>query len=510
MNLILACDLGGTALKGGLLDESGKLLRLASAPCGMPVTDQQGRSEVNPEVWWRALKDLIVRLLKPGLEGDRIVGLAMAGLTRTQVFLDAQGRAVRPAITWADGRAEDQAARIRKIQEQKGYRARTFGPVNAFHTLARMLWVKENEPELFETVRMVLEPKDYLNYRLTGKSAGDQVSLARLLLISDRTPAVSLFESLGIPPEVFPRLKDPREFLGPVRTGLEPPLDRLAGVPVFVGGMDAWTGALGTGAVRQGRALNISGTSEVFGVVTPSFHEAPGLVVLPWGDGLFQMGGPSQSGADSLAWFVEAFHPGEPKAAAHNLLTRFPEQDRQVEPVLFFPYLQGERTPLWSPEARGLFLGLNRRHREVDLLWAVVEGVAYNNRQVLELALGSGGDDVAEIRISGGASHSDSWCQVKADVLARPVVRTDAQEAGLLGAAMIVLAGLDRSLPLARLQEDLVRVERVFEPRTGRVEAHDRYFPVWLEAQKALLPLSERLTRTSAQTGGDRLDRQKT
>ena len=267
--------------------------------------------------------------------------------------------------------------------------------------------------------------------------------------------------------------------------------------------MDAWGGALGAGAVRPGLAQNISGTSEVFGVVTPAYRQAPGLVSLPWGDGLFQMGGPSQSGADSLAWFAQAFHQGEPEAAAHNLLTRFPETNRQAEPVLFFPYLQGERTPLWSPEARGLFLGLNRRHTEADLVWAVVEGVAYNNRQVMDLALGNGAEEVSEIRISGGASRSDAWCQVKADVLARPVVRTKVQEAGLLGAAMIALAGLDRSRPLARLQEELVRVDRVFQPRPDRVAAHHRYYPLWLEAQKTLLPLSEKLTRASARAGDE-------
>ncbi len=503
MNLILAYDLGGTALKGGLLDESGKFLRLASAPCPLPATDRRGLSELDPEDWWQALKDLTAELLEPGLGGDRIAGLALVGLTRTQVFLDAQGRAVRPAITWIDGRAEDQAGRIKQVQDQVSDGTRTFGPVNAFHTLARVLWVKENEPEIFKSVNKVLEPKDYLNHRLTGQSAGDIVSLARLLSVSDQALAETLFEELGLEPKIFPRLEDPRKLLGPVRPGLEPPLDRLAGVPVFVGGMDAWGGALGTGAVRPGRALNISGTSEVFGAVTSSFREAPGLVSLPWGRGLFLVGGPSQSGADCLAWFAEAFHGGEGTKAVHRLLDRFPERDRQAEPVLFCPYLQGERTPLWSPEARALFLGLNRRHKEADLLWALVEGVAYNNRQVMELALGNSAEEVAEVRISGGAARSDPWCQVKADVLNRPVVRTGTREAGLLGAAMIALAGLDRSLSLERLQEDLVRVERVFQPRADRAKAHDLYYPFWLEAQQALLPLSERLSRVSARSGQD-------
>ena len=503
MNLILAYDLGGTALKGGLLGEGGEFLRLASAPCALPATDRQGRSELDPEVWWQAFKEVTAELLEPGLGHDRIAGLALVGLTRTQVFLDAQGRVVRPAITWVDGRAEDQAERIKQVQKQGGEGARTFGPVNAFHTLARVLWVRENEPEIFKTVAKVLEPKDYLNHRLTGQSAGDIVSLARLLSLDDQAPASGLFKNLGIDPDIFPDLVAPRELLGPVKSGLEPPLDQLAGVPVFVGGMDAWGGALGTGAVRPGRALNISGTSEVFGVVTSSFREAPGLVSLPWGQGLFLVGGPSQSGADCLAWFAEAFHKGEETKAVHQLLDRLPERDRQAEPVLFCPYLQGERTPLWSPEARALFLGLNRRHTEADLLWAVVEGVAYNNRQVMDLALGNSAEKVAEVRISGGAARSDPWCQVKADVLNQPVVRTKAREAGLLGAAMIARAGLDRSLSLDRLQEEMVRVERIFQPRADRAKAHDLYYPLWLEAQQALLPLSERLSRVSAQSGND-------
>lgn len=496
MKCVLAYDIGGTSLRSGLVSVTGDSLCITSAILPPLQMSTAGFSEIDPDEWWGHLRKATAALFEsPPATGAEIVGLSLSGLTRTQIFLDREGKAVRQAMTWADARATAQADRIIQIQDRMGPSGKIFGPVNAFHTLARVLWVKEQEPERFERVTKVLEPKDYLNFLLTGERAGDNLSLSRVMSVSENSLAYGLLEEIGLPKEIFPSLRNPWDPLGAVRSGLEPPMDRLAGVPVFVGAMDAWCGALGIGAVRAGRAFNASGTSEVFGIATQTYREIAGLVTQPWGKDLFLTGGPSQAGADCLAWYLEAFE-GEDRALKPGVaLKDLQTLERQPEPVLFLPYLRGERVPLWKPDARGLFLGLNRRHRRADFLWAVLEGVAFSNRQVLDLATKGSHEFVKEVRITGGAAESDAWCQTKADVLGLPLVRTQGKEAALRGAAMVALVGLGEYADTAECQERLVRLDRVFEPRKERARFYDRLFQRWVEAQDALLPLTESLTR---------------
>jgi xylulokinase len=496
MRCILAVDIGGSFLKAGLIGPAGEPIFLTSVQMPPLPMDARGFSEKNPDDWWEGFLRAIGTLLgSPAASMAEIAALAISGLTRTQVFLDGQGKVLRPAVSWADSRASAQAERILRAQRLLGERARTFGPMNAFHTLARVLWVKEREPEVFERLRTVLEPKDYINFRLTGERAGDTISLSRLLSVSDGALPSGLFDEVSLPVEIFPPLRDPSEQLGEISSGLEAPLDRLAGIPVFVGGMDAWCGALGIGAIRAGRAFNSSGTTEVFGIFSATYREPEGLVTLPWGEGLFQIGGPSQAGADCLSWFLDAFG-GEGRGSEPGVaLKGLQGLKRQPEPVLFFPYLRGERTPLWEPDSRAIFLGLNRRHGRADCIWAIMEGVAFSNRQILERAARPESETVTEVRITGGASASDIWCQVKADVLNRPVIRTRGQEAALRGAAMVALTGLGDCAGLEECEGRLVEVEQVFAPRSDRCEVYDRLFQRWIESQGALLAMTRALTK---------------
>ena len=143
---------------------------------------------------------------------------------------------------------------------------------------------------------------------------------------------------------------------------------------------------------------------------------------------------------------------------------------RQPEPILFLPYLRGERTPIWEPDARGMFIGINRRHGRADFIWSILEAVAFSNRQVLTLSGAEEGGGINEVRITGGAARSDLWCQIKADVLNLPIVRVESREAGLLGAAMVALTGMGTFLALEEGQRRLVRVDRTFLPekKAGR------------------------------------------
>ncbi|MEJ1161727.1 xylulokinase [Prosthecomicrobium sp. N25] len=494
MTVVLACDLGGTSFRAVLVDQDGAALAESVVPGPVPV-ETLDRSEIDPAAWWSTFLAAATRLAedRPDLFG-KIRGIAICGVTRTQVYLGQDDRSLRPAMTWKDTRAEAAAARLRERLGDHPEAPR----VNAFHPLARLAWLGEEEPETARALACVLEPKDYLNLRLTGRRAGDPVSMARLAACAQVVDGRDAFARAGLGAALLPPQREPHEPVGIVLPGLPEPLDRIAGVPVVCCSNDTWAAAAGLGALRDGYAYNISGTTEVLGMVGSEPVEADGLLTVDWG-GVWQVGGPSQNGADTVSWLLSLLgRTGDPVGPATAALL---DGDRDPQPLVFLPYLQGERVPYWNPALRGAFVGLNRRHGPADLAYAVLEGVAFANRLVLERAEAALGRPAVEIRFGGGAAANPVWCRIKADVCGRPVVVGEAREPGVLGAALVAWMGTGRFGSLAEAQERLVRPARRFEPDPARRAAYDGLYTIFRRAEAALAPISADLAALARGSG---------
>jgi xylulokinase len=486
MSLILTCDIGGTNFRVALIDRSGRVV-------ARHQVGSDDAAEPDPTRWWDAFADAVEAMANTvGDAFTTIAAIAIGGITRTQVFLDAAGTPLRPAITWRDGRAVAQAARLRDMVPAAWPEA---DHINAFHPVARIAWLAAHEPASFARLAHVIDPKDYLNFRLTGRIATDTVSGARLRAAAqpyDRDGR-TLLDAAGCPATVgaIPFLA-PTARLGVVRMGLPGALGRLAGVPVFGMGNDTWAMAVGLGALRAGLAYNISGTSEVFGVIGAEPASAPGLMAVDWGVGTQQLGGPSQSGADTVAWLHAAL--GTPAGADMGAwIAELTSRPRDAQPALFLPFLQGERTPYWEPALRGAWLGLNRRHGPADLAFAVLEGIAFLNRVILERAEAAIGLQAQEIRFGGGGAANAAWCRIKADVTGRTVVVGAAEEPGLLGAAIVAWAGLGAFPDIGAAQEALVRPAHIHRPDAARHAAYAPLFAAWTQAVVATRAVSGQL-----------------
>lgn len=497
MSVVLACDLGGTSFRAALIDETGTT-RAQAMILGPTAIDRMGWSEIDATAWWRILVEAAGQLAEaePVLFGE-IEAIAICGVTRTQVFLGRDGRQLRPAMTWKDTRSEAAAGRLRERLGGHPEAQR----INAFHPLARLAWLREEEEACFRALACVLEPKDYLNARLTGRHAGDPVSMARLLASREDVGGVDPFAVIGLAAGILPLSLEPCETVGPVQPGLPAPLDRLAGLPVFCSSSDTWVAVAGLGALRPGYAYNISGTTEVLGAVGLEPVEAEGLLSVDW-RGLWQIGGPSQNGADTVSWLLsllgkEGSEPGSTGQRIDALLAG----RRHPQPLLFLPYLQGERVPYWNPALRGAILGLGRQHGATDLAFAVLEGVAFLNRIVLDRAEAALGAPVGEIRFGGGAAANPVWSQIKADICGRPVVVGASGEPGLLGAAIVAWTGLGRFASLAQAQEALVRPARRFTPEPSRRAAYEALYALYRRSEAALAPLSADLATLSRSAG---------
>ena len=315
----------------------------------------------------------------------------------------------------------------------------------------------------------MVDPKDVLTTRLTGRACTDMVCGARLAGQSPRT-------------EMLP----PLAIIGAVQGGQPGALASLAGRPVVMAAHDSWASVLGLGAMRPGAAYSLSGSTDVLGVLTAAPARASGLLTDQWG-ALWHLGGPSNAGGDSLAWLLGLLAPVG--AAVERLLA----SPRQAQLALFLPYLNGERTPYWDADLRAGFVGLHRSHGSADLVWAVLEGVACLNRTVLDRAEAAYGP-VAEIRFGGGGAVSPAWRQVKADVLDRPVIGTAEPECGLLGAGIAAWTALGRFPDLPAAQDAMVRTAGRCEP--GR----DTSFLLcqFRAAEAAMAPISRGLAQCQA------------
>ena len=490
MSVVLACDLGGTNFRAALVDGSGVVRAECTVP-GPAASDHASGSEIDAGRWWDTLIGATARLAQaePTLFGS-LRGIAICGITRTQVFVGWDGRQVRPAMTWKDTRAETSAERLRSLI---GAHAET-RHMNAFHPLARLAWLREHEKEDFDRIACILEPKDWLNFLLTGKRATDPVSMARLLACREPCAGGDALAVAGVSPTLLPPVIEAQQSVGAVLEGLPAPLDRLAGLPVFCCSNDTWAAVLGLGAMRAGYAYNISGTTEVLGVVDGDRSEAEGLLTVDW-RGLWQLGGPSQNGADTAAWVASLAGGVDDGWTTGAVMANMLSGVRDAEPLLFLPYLQGERVPYWDPSLRGAFVGLNRRHGATDLAYAVLEGVAFQNRIVLERAEAALGRQARELRLGGGAAANPVWCQIKADVCGCPVVVGVGREPGILGAAIVAWTGLGRFASLADAQAALVAVAQIYTPDPKRRAAYDRLFALFRRSEAALAPISSELAR---------------
>lgn len=469
--VILCADLGTGSLRVAAITAKGTVVATASAAI-RAAEPEPGWSVIDPEAWWRALARTVGRTLHPLPKGTRVRGLCLSGLTRSQVVLDREGRPLAPAVLFRDHRAVDDAAEVARYFPTNN----PADAITAFHPLARIAWFARRQPELFDRIGAVLEPKDFLNFRLTGLMAADSVTYSRF---------DSFLSAQGALPDWLERCRGllalrripPWQMLGRI-TNEHPPFDHVAGIPVFAGAMDAWATAVGAGAIRAGQGYDIAGTSEVAGLITPARAVVPGLVSLVWGEDVHQIGGPTQAGADGALWCHRTFRVrGTLAAAVERAGEMLPTEDKP----LFLPHLAGERTPLWRADVRGAFEGLSRGHGADDFLWAVLEGVAMTMRDIFARAVDGSREKLCEVRVAGGGAQSNAWCQMKADVMSVPMVRTAHRETGVIGAAIAGAVGLGWHPTLAAAVDAMCPVERVFEPRPAfarvyapRAERHDR------------------------------------
>ena len=449
----LGVDVSTTGSKALLIDESGAVAGVAVSPHTLQ-TPKPLWSEQDPEEWWGATSESIRKVLKEtGVGGGQIAAVGLTGQMHGLVLLDAGGKVLRPAILWNDQRTGAQCDEIRaRIGKEKFIRITGNDALTGF-TAPKILWVQQNEPEVFRKARHVLLPKDYIRYRLTGGYAMDKADGAGTVLfdLKIRNWSSEVLSALEIPSDWLPPTFEGPEFTGTVTADAAAETGLRTGTPICAGGGDQSAQAVGVGAVEPGIVALTLGTSGVVFATTPAASVEPeGRLhafchAVP---GMWHFMGVMLSAAGSLQWYRDTMVPG---AEYNHLLTDATPVPAGSEGLQFLPYLSGERTPHPDPLARGAWIGLTLRHGRGHLTRAVLEGVAYGLKDSYLLIRDSGAGAIRQVRASGGGVKSALWRQILASVLETELVTVNTTEGAAYGAAILsgVGAGAWPNVPAA-------------------------------------------------------------
>jgi xylulokinase len=460
----IGIDSSTTATKALLMDDRGAVVAIGRSEYDFE-TPRPLWSEQSPHLWWDATVIAIREAIaQADIDGDAVAGIGLTGQMHGLVLLDNDGEVLRPSILWNDQRTQAECDEIRARVGPEELIAITGNDALTGFTAPKILWVRNNEPDVFARVSHVLLPKDYVRFRLTDNYAIDRAGGSGTILfdLAARDWSSDVLRVLDIPNEWMPPTFEGPDVTGVVTgqaaalTGLRP------GTPVMAGGGDQAANGVGVGAVGPGVVAMSVGTS---GVV---FAAADRPVVEPAGrlhafchavPGMWHLMGVMLSAAGSYKWFKEAFAPDLTYDELNDAAAEVPAGS---EGLVFLPYITGERTPHPDPLARGAFIGLTVRHGLGHMARAVMEGVAFGLRDSVELMAAE--MELGEVRVSGGGASSDLWLRIIADVIGLPVRVVGTAESAAHGAAMLAAVGAGAFDSVAEACEAAVELGEITEP----------------------------------------------
>jgi xylulokinase len=487
-SVFLGIDISTTATKALLVDETGAVVAVASSSHTLQ-TPKPLWSEQDPHEWWRAASISIRSVLeKAGVGGERIGAVGLTGQMHGLVLLDAAGNVLRPAILWNDQRTQSQCDEIhRRIGKERFIQITGNVALTGF-TAPKILWVKENEPEVFAKAVHVLLPKDYIRYKLTGEYAMDKADGAGTVLfdLKSRDWSHEVLDALGIDATWMPSTYEGPEFTGQVTAEAASLTGLKVGIPVAAGGGDQAAQAVGVGAVEPGVVALTVGTSGVVFATTPSALIEPGgrlhafCHAVP---NMWHFMGVMLSAAGSLQWYRDALAP---EMSFDDLLKEAESVSAGSDSLQFLPYLSGERTPHPDPLARGAFIGLTLRHNRAHMTRAVLEGVSFGLKDSFTLIQNAGLGAIRQVRASGGGTKGTLWRQILASVLETELVTVNTTEGAAYGAALLAGVGAGTWHDVVSACKASVKITGSVLPVSSQVDVYRNSYALFQELYPAL------------------------
>ena len=497
MEYVIGVDLGTSGTKTVLFSTDGQ--PIASKTIEYPLYQpQNGWAEQAPEDWWHAacgsMKEVIS---KSGINPKDIKGIGISGQMHGLVMLDKAGNVLRRSIIWCDQRTAAECDEITNKVGASRLIELTANPALTGFTASKILWVRNNEPEIYEKCAHILLPKDYVRYMLTGEFATEvsDASGMQLLDVPNRCWSDEVLSKLGIDKSLLAKVYESPEITGKVTAQAAELCGVPAGTPVVGGAGDNAAAAVGTGTVQDGIAFTTLGTS---GVV---FAHTYKLSIDPKGrvhtfccavPGAWHVMGVTQAAGLSLKWFRDNFCDAEMAAAKGMKKDPYYLMDKQAENIpigaerlLYLPYLMGERTPHLDPNCRGAFIGLSAMHTRQHMLRAVMEGVVYSQRDSVEVLRGMG-VKINDMLACGGGGTSPLWRQMLADVYGCPVKTVVSKEGPALGVAILASVGTGIYKSVQEACKEVIKTNPAQNPIAANSAEYEKFYKMYTELYPAL------------------------
>ena len=499
-NYLLGMDCGTTNIKAVILGEDGKVVCEASRPNTF-INPGPGMQEQDALKWWDNAAQIFRQITSEAGEAvvKRIRGISVSSHTVSLLPLDKNGQPLRNAITYQDGRsAKELDVLIEKLGRDNYVNIIGAQPSIAF-LAAKLMWYKKHEPELFAKTHALLQCSSYVNYRLTGEMTSDvdQASRTQCMDRQTKTWSKEIGDAMGIDLDsILPPPRPVDDIIGFVTNQAAEETGLVPGIPVIAGCSDAMASMYATGMSRLGEAGEASGTTSLVfvGSEVPSDPNFP-IVSFPCAiDGVpWLFDGPIQASGASLKWYIETMAAEERAYAEEHGINIYQylnelalEAPAGCRGLFYFPYLLGERAPIWNNHAKGMLIGLRMDTSRAEMARAIFEGTAFALRHVME-TIKAGGGQAKTLRICGGGAKSRTWNQIKASMLKMPVYILDEGSGDVpVGDAIIVgkKVGVFKSYEEASARA--IHVAEIIQPVDEGGQAYDKLYPYYVEMYKHL------------------------
>ncbi len=495
-DLLLAIDQGTSGCKITIFDTKGQVIA-SSAQNYETFYPQEGYVEQNPGDWWKAATSGIKELLlENAIQPENIKGIGIDGTSWACIAVDDTGEVLRPAMIWLDHRAEKQAAWMKETVGEGKLIEISGNPVDAAYITPKMLWLKENQPEIYQKTAYFLQSNAYLAFKLTGQYSQDysQAYGFHFFNIAQGKWDLAIADQLGLSLKHMAPLKHCHEVIGTITEAAARETGLAIGTPVVAGGLDAACCTLGAGVLVEGQTQEQGGQAGGMSIAVKKPLVHPKLIlgfhVIP---NMWLLQGGTTGGGGTLNWFNrELGHAEELKAfdSSQNVFEIMSEEAESISPgsegVLFLPYMKGERSPLWNSQAKGVYYGLGFEKTRAHMIRSMMEGVGYSLLHNIETAE-EVGVAVGKLSSVGGSANSSVWTQLKADITGREIEVPYSDHATTLGAAMLAGIGVGIYIDFEEAVQKTVRVKRVHKPDVDTHIQYAKYYQDYLKLSHILM-----------------------
>lgn len=487
---LLGIDIGTSACKIAVFNRQGEVVASQTADYEV-YYPQKGYAEQNPEEWWEAVCTAIkAALQKADINKEDIAGIGVDGQSWSAIAIDKSGKVLADTPIWMDTRADGICRKLNKKVGEDTIFHLAGNSLQSSYSTAKIIWYRENQPQVYEKIHKILQSNSFIVYRLTGVISQDKSQGYGLHCFDMHTGTWNeeMCRQLEIPFDFLPDIYECHQIVGYVTEKAAQLSGLQEGTPVVAGGLDAACGTLGAGVIHPYETQEQGGQAGGMSICLDKYSADPRLIlsfhVVP---NVWLLQGGTVGGGGVMRWFEKEFadfEREEGKRVGKSSLELLNDIAEKVRPgcdgMVFLPYMAGERSPIWDVHAKGVYYGLDYSKTKGHFVRAAMEGVAFALKHNLDVAAAAGAE-VGELRAMGGSANSLLWTQIKSDITGKPIAVPSSDTATTLGAAILAGVGVGMYQDFEEAVKMTVKVRRYHTPNMKNYEVYEENYKTYLE-----------------------------